>query len=125
MTPDARINKPSLDLWREVLAETVRGARPDLTTRQLAILLTIYADQSPHTVRGLSADLGLPKPAVTRALDALNALGFIRRRRDAADRRNVLIHRTVEGAVFLSEFEHSINVRAHILTERGAAASDG
>jgi len=34
----------------------------------------------------------------------LGSLGFARRKRDEADGRNVLVQRTVKGAVFLSDF---------------------
>jgi len=87
-----------------VLAETVRHRGPDMTTRQLAVFLHVYLAPPPHTVRGLAAALGLSKPVVTRALDSLSRLGYVRRRRDEADRRNVLVQRTVKGAVYLSDF---------------------
>jgi hypothetical protein len=55
-------------------------------------------------VRGLAATLNVSKPAITRALDRLGRLGFTKRKRDAEDRRNVLVQRTVKGSVFLHEF---------------------
>ncbi len=94
----------ALELWREALSESVRRDGPDLSSRQMAILLIVYTTAPPHTVRGLSADLRISKPAVTRALDRLGRLGFIRRARDEDDKRSVLVQRTVRGAVFLSEF---------------------
>lgn len=97
-----------LELWRYATLATVRADGPDLTTRQMALLLTVYLEPGPHTVRGLAADLGVAKPVVTRALDTLGRLGFLKRTRDAADRRNVLVHRTVKGAVFLSDFADMI-----------------
>lgn len=93
----------ALSFWHAVVAGSVRSEMPDLTTRQLALLLTIYLDPPPHTVRGLSAALGLPKPAVTRALDTLGRLDLVKRVRDAADKRNVLVQRTVTGSVFLRD----------------------
>jgi len=92
-----------LALWRQAIVGMVRSDAPDLTTRQTAVLLTVYCTPAPHTVRGLASELGVGKPVVTRALDRLAAHGLLRRRRDARDRRNVLIERTVKGAVFLSE----------------------
>src|SRR5690606_8672415 len=94
----------ALELWRRVLAAPVRHRGPDLTTRQLAVFLQVYLAPPPHTVRGLASALGLSKPVVTRALDSLSRLGYVRRRRDEADRRNVLVQRTVKGAVYLSDF---------------------
>ena len=93
-----------LDLWRRTLCESVRRSGPDLSARQLAILLTVYLTPPPHTVRGLAEILNISKPAVTRALDRLGMLGLARRKRDEADKRNVLIQRTVKGSVFLTEF---------------------
>jgi len=94
----------ALEIWRRTLVETVRRDEPDLSARQLAVLLTVYLTPPPHTVRGLAAALDVSKPAVTRALDRLCALGFLRRKTDEADRRNVLVQRTVHGSVYLRDF---------------------
>src|SRR3546814_16428748 len=75
----------ALNLWRLATVASVRGDGPDLTARQMAILLTAYLTQPPHTVRGLADAMGISKPAVTRAPDRLGDLGFLRRRVDAAD----------------------------------------
>ena len=96
--------KLALDLWRDVTVRTVRGDSPDLTSRQLAVLMTIYLGPPPHTVRGLAAALDVGKPAITRALDTLTRLGLVRRRKDEADGRNVLVQRTVRGSMYLAEF---------------------
>ncbi|WP_158043582.1 MarR family transcriptional regulator [Skermanella pratensis] len=104
----------ALDLWRHVLVTNVRQAGPDLSSRQLALLLTVYLTPPPHTVRGLAATLNISKPAISRALDRLGRLGFIRRKRDEADRRNVLVQRTVKGSVFLTEFAHLVLESQHL-----------
>jgi DNA-binding MarR family transcriptional regulator len=93
----------ALDIWRGAALDAVRGGRPDLTMRQMAVLLTVYLKPAPHTVRGLAAELNVSKPAVVRAVDRLEELEFVRRREDPADKRNVLIERTVKGAVYLRE----------------------
>ena len=98
----------ALELWRETLSATVRDDGPDLSARQMAIVLTVYTSPPPHSVRALAEILGIAKPAVTRALDRLSILGFIRRTRDDADRRIVHVQRTVKGAVYLSEFADQI-----------------
>jgi len=108
----------ALDLWRNVLVETVRGAGPDLSSRQLAIVLTVYLTPPPHTVRGLAALLRISKPAVTRALDRLGMLGLARRRRDEQDRRSVLVQRTVRGSVFLSDFAESVAAASRQLEQQ-------
>lgn len=94
----------ALDIWRRAAVETVRRDQPDLSARQLALLLTVYLTSPPHTVRGLATTLNVSKPAITRALDRLGDLGFIKRKTDELDRRNVLVQRTVKGSVYLSEF---------------------
>lgn len=96
--------KQALKLWHAVTLDGMAAGQPDLTTRQMAVLLHVYLVEPPHTVRGLAAVLGVSKPAVTRALDRLGELGFVRRKKDETDRRSVLVQRTVAGSVFLSEF---------------------
>ncbi len=98
----------ALQLWYDVTLAGVRGETADLTQRQMAILLHVYLKPPPHTVRGLAATLDVTKPAITRALDTLGRLGLLKRRRDDADRRNVLVQRTVKGSVFLSEFADGV-----------------
>ena len=65
--------------------------------RQTAILLTIYLDPPPHTVRGLAARLNVTKPVITRALDTMGAMKLVSRHRDEHDKRNVLVKRTVKA----------------------------
>ncbi|MCJ8144605.1 MarR family transcriptional regulator [Ancylobacter gelatini] len=91
----------ALRLLHELSLAQVRDDAPDLSPRQLAILLSVYLEAPPHTVRGLAARLGVTKPVITRALDTMGQLGLVSRRRDEADRRNVIIQRTVEGALYL------------------------
>mgnify|MGYP003658645988 CR=1 FL=1 len=102
----------SLEMMRRVSADAVRGAAADLTARQFALLLAVFMRPGPHAVRELARALDLPKPAVTRGLDVLERLGFIRRKRDLADRRDVSIHRTVKGAVFLYDYGETVAHRA-------------
>lgn len=94
----------ALELWRSAIVESVRRDVPDLSARQMALLLTVFLTPPPHTVRGLAAILGVSKPAITRAVDRLSQYGLVKRKVDEADRRSVLIQRTVKGSVFLREF---------------------
>ncbi|MBK1842418.1 MarR family transcriptional regulator [Azospirillum sp. YIM B02556] len=110
-------NLKALGLWRTALVASVRKDAPDLSARQLAILLQVYLTDPPHTVRGLASLLNISKPAVTRALDRLSVLGFVKRKRDAEDKRNVLVQRTVKGSVYLSDF-------AELVIAAGAVTSD-
>lgn len=94
----------ALDIWRRTSVASVRRDAPDLSARQMALLLSVYLTPPPHTVRGLSELLRISKPAITRAVDRLSELGMIRRKIDDADRRSVLLQRTVKGSVFLREY---------------------
>lgn len=89
----------ALTLWHDVTLGLVRDGEHDLSARQMAILLTIYLETPPHTVRGLARKLGVTKPVVTRALDTMGKLELVSRRRDEKDRRNVIVQRTVKGAL--------------------------
>ena len=109
MTSQAMI---SLEMMHRVSSDTVREAVVDLTSRQFAVLLSVFMRPGPHAVRDLADRLSLPKPAVTRALDALEKQGFIRRKKDRADKRDVSVHRTVKGAVFLYDYGENVANRA-------------
>ncbi|MGS1017503.1 MarR family transcriptional regulator [Allosphingosinicella humi] len=86
----------------------VRSGQPDLTNRQMALMLLVYLTPGPHTVRGLASILGVSKPVITRALNTLGSLGYLRRVRDEADRRNVFVAKTNTGQEFLDGFERNI-----------------
>jgi DNA-binding MarR family transcriptional regulator len=103
---NAPIDHSSLSSWMTTLVDYVRSGEPDLTNRQMALLLLVYLEPGPHTVRGLARALNVSKPVVTRALNRLGALGYLRRQRDDADKRNIFVTRTPEGADFLAEFGH-------------------
>jgi DNA-binding MarR family transcriptional regulator len=98
----------SLSGWMRALIEYVRSGEPDLTNRQMALLMLVYLTPGPHTVRGLARMLGVSKPVVTRALNTLGALGYLRRERDQDDRRNVFVVRTNDGANFLEGFKRYV-----------------
>ena len=99
---------PTLSSWMATLVDYVRSGEPDLTNRQMALLMVVYLDPGPHTVRGLALALNVSKPVVTRALNRLGALGYLRRQRDDSDKRNIFVARTPKGAAFLEEFGHFI-----------------
>ena len=98
----------ALDIWRRAVVASVRRDAPDLTARQMSLLLTVYLTPAPHTVRGLADQLRVTKPVITRAVDRLTELGLIRRKIDDQDRRSVLLQRTVKGSVFLREYAELI-----------------
>src|SRR5919112_6451035 len=104
----------SLKLWHDVHLALVHEGE-DLSSRQMAILLTIYLEAPPHTVRGLARKLGVTKPVITRALDTMGKLDLVARQRDEADRRNVIIQRTVAGALAVERLGDIIAARAREL----------
>jgi DNA-binding MarR family transcriptional regulator len=88
---------------RTTIVELVRRDGPDLSARQLAVFLTCYLDPEAQTVRGLAAQLGVSKPAITRALDRLTEFDLVKRKTDPLDRRSVLVQRTPAGMALLRE----------------------
>jgi DNA-binding MarR family transcriptional regulator len=103
----------ALALWHDVALAQVHDDAPDLSLRQFSILLTVYLEAPPHTVRDLAAKLHVSKPVVTRALDSMGKLGLVSRRRDEKDRRNVLVQRTVKGALFLEDLSDLIVAKSN------------
>jgi DNA-binding MarR family transcriptional regulator len=101
-----------LNLWHDVHLALVHDDEPDLSARQISLLLTVYLEAPPHTVRDLAVRLGVSKPVITRALDTMGKLGLVTRRRDEKDKRNVLIQRTVEGALYVERLADTIAMRA-------------
>ena len=99
--------------WMGTLVGYVRSGKPDLTNRQMALLMLVYETNGPHTVRGLAQKLGVSKPVVTRALNTLATLGYLRRERDEADGRNIFVARTESGAEFLEAFGSLIAHAGH------------
>ena len=66
-------------------------------------------------VRALAAKLRVTKPVITRALDSMGKLGLVSRRRDAADRRSVVIQRTVKGALYVEKLGDLVVAKAQEL----------
>jgi DNA-binding MarR family transcriptional regulator len=102
------VKNDTLSGWMETLVAYVRSGQADLTNRQMALLMLVYRTEGPHTVRGLASILGVSKPVVTRALNTLGRLGYLRRERDERDRRNIFVTRTSSGADFLEGFRSLI-----------------
>lgn len=94
--------------WQDALVSWVKGDNPDLTNRQMALLLVISLDESQHTIRGLASRLGIAKPAVTRAIDRLSQLNYVQRVDDKRDRRNIFVVPTASGRSFLQAFVRNL-----------------
>lgn len=98
----------ALRLWYDVMLDTVRSARPDLNARQMSLMLTVYTQPGPHTVRSLAAHLDVTKAVITRALDTLGGHEFVCRAPDPYDKRSVIINRTARGSTYLIGFAETI-----------------
>ncbi len=101
-------------ILKDTIVALVRRDGPDLSSRQLGVFLTCYLKDGAQTVRGLAAELNVSKPAITRALDRLGELDLARRKVDPADRRSVLVQRTLKGQSFLRDLRG-------IMAEAGAS----
>ncbi len=73
-----------------------------LTYPQYLVMLVLWADDGP-TVKVLGEKLLLDSGTLTPLLKRLEAAGFIRRERDAADERQVRIHLTAKGQALSAE----------------------
>ena len=120
--PVPSLPKRPLNAWMNTLVDYVRSGEPDLTNRQMALLLVVYLQPGPHTVRGLARNLNVSKPVITRALNRLGALGYLRRQRDDSDKRNIFVAQTSEGADFLEEFGQLIGETSRPPVRNGGRA---
>ena len=91
-----------LVILQSTICASVRADAPDLSARQLAVLLMIGLETEMHTVRGLAARLNISKPAISRSLDRLCALELADRAEDLRDRRSVLIVPTEAGLDYVA-----------------------
>lgn len=90
-----------LHIVRQTFTAEVRSDHPDLTLRQLGVLLVIYRTDVLQTVRGLASCLRISKPATSRALNRLEELELVQRTMDKLDRRSVLMFRTAAGTAMM------------------------
>lgn len=112
-----------VNLLRNTTTALVRRDGFDLTSRQLSVFLTCYLCDGDHTIRGLSADLNVSKPAITRVVDRLCEADLTRRKVDMNDMRSVLVQRTLKGSVFLRDLR-SIMATAVISVKTRITADD-
>ena len=110
-SPSARTpTNPLLHILKDTLTASVRSDQPDLSARQLTVLLKVYLEPgTEHTVRGLAEALNVSKPAITRALDRLEDSEFAKRETDPKDRRSVIVRRTSKGSVYLGTLSGYLN----------------
>jgi MarR family transcriptional regulator, organic hydroperoxide resistance regulator len=68
-----------------------------LTYPQYLVMMVLWEDQ-PRSVRELGGELGLDSGTLSPLLKRLESLGFVERRRSAADERRVEVFLTAAGA---------------------------
>jgi DNA-binding MarR family transcriptional regulator len=91
--------------FAQVLLGLIRDGRRDLSARQLGVLTSLALQPDLNTIRGLAVHLRVSKPAITRAVDRLEAEGLVKRRPDPQDRRSVCIGMLPAGRSFLDDIE--------------------
>lgn len=94
----------ALALWKDVTVASVAGDMPDLSARQTAVLMCVYLEEGPHTVRSLAAQLNVTKAVISRAIDRLKSYNYILRADDPRDRRSIVLRRTPDGINYLRAF---------------------
>lgn len=88
------------------------GQEGIITAREALVLIAVYTDDEPQTVRGLAKRFGLSKPAITRALDRLCELDLARRQRDPDDGRSVIVQRTQDGRRWMRGLDNALSIAA-------------
>ncbi|MEC5181351.1 DNA-binding MarR family transcriptional regulator [Arthrobacter sp. CG_A4] len=86
----------------------------NLTYPQYLVMLVLWEDQ-PRGVRELGEELGLDSGTLSPLLKRLEALGFVERRRSAADERRVEVFLTAAGT--------ALSARAAAVPQRLADAA--
>lgn len=119
----AGLDRQALSLWLDVTSRSVQANGPDLTARQTALMLIVYLEPGPHTVRGLAQRLNVGKPAIVRAIDTLQDAGLVGRAPDPKDRRNIFVVGTEAGAAHLSTFAAAMARGIAQITQADQAAS--
>ena len=94
----------ALALWKDVTVASVASDMPDLSARQTAVLMCVYLEEGPHTVRSLAARLNVTKAVISRAIDRLKSYNYILRADDPRDRRSIVLRRTPEGINYLRAY---------------------
>ncbi|MGB6231132.1 MAG: MarR family transcriptional regulator [Litorimonas sp.] len=94
----------TLALWKNVTVASVAGDTPDLSARQTAVLMCVYLEEGPHTVRSLASQLNVTKAVISRAIDRLTKHEYILRAPDPRDKRSIVLRRTPNGIQYLRKF---------------------
>ena len=86
---------------------------PDLTMRQIGVLVAVAENTGkPFSVKHLSEQLRLQKPAVSRSVDRLLKFEMAVRRQHPMDRRQVEVTLTKVGSDYLKSLTKAIEKTA-------------
>mgnify|MGYP001036451361 CR=1 FL=1 len=110
---------PHVIVLHGTLLSLVRRDGRDLTARQLTAFLTVYMDETTHTVSSLAEMLHVSRPGVTRIMDRLVQFDLVAREEDREDRRRVLVRRTTRGSAF---FRDIVGLARHAAAEQDQGA---
>ena len=113
-----------LHTLRETLISEFRSKQPDLTLRQLALVLLVYRTDKRQTVRGLAAHLNVSKTSISRALNQFERTGLANRKIDLRDRRSVFVGQTVRGDAMVERLGAAMAEAANKLGETPLQARD-
>jgi DNA-binding MarR family transcriptional regulator len=107
-----------VNVLRDTIVALVRLDGPDLSARQLGVLLICYLESDAQTVRGLADALEVTKPVISRALDRLADFDLVGRKVDPTDRRSVLVQRTPTGTGYLKDIRTILRAASKSKTHR-------
>ncbi len=111
---------PGVIVLRGTLLALVRRDGRDLTSRQLTAFLSVYMDDTTHTVTSIAELLHISRPGVTRIMDRLVEFDLVARQEDRQDRRRVLVRRTARGA---ASFRELVGIIHGVATQHDGTAA--
>lgn len=99
-------------MLRYYLKDKQEAPGPVHTPEQFAIVSILDAYGHGVPIRDIASQIDIPHANVSRTLDRMEKKGLIRRRRGKSDRRQVVIHLTLEGKK-AARFTRSVTARLH------------
>lgn len=107
-----------------LMVALARSGLPDLTNRQMALVLLINdGPPSGLTASELAVTLNISKPAVSRGLTTLTRLNLIRRTPDSADGRRSFIKPGPAASDLVTELDQVLASLEHRLVAAKLAPS--
>lgn len=95
-------------ILRQAMISLVGEHGPDLTARQLVVLLTCAIESQPLSSGALAAQIGINPSAISHALRRLEEFGLARRTDDPRDGRIVLAEVTNPGRALVQRVAASM-----------------